>query len=335
MPPSICIKTMKKTLIAFLSILLAGFSMSSKPLSEIVARDPFIYADVKSGWYYLYKQKPLSPESPTGGVEIYKSRDLMDWEGPVPVMTIPADNWITGTIWAPEMHYYKGKYYIFGTVNTGLTWKGTRPEWPPYTYRGTQTFSSKSPEGPFCPVNKDGPVPPMTDMTLDGTLWVEDGIPYMVYCHEWVDVTDGTIEYVRMSKDLGRSMSEPRVLFHASSAKWSNGDPDKYGTHYVSDGPFFYKSKTGELLMIWSSFSQGRYAIGLARSVTGRLAGPWVHEDEPINKEDGGHGSIFKTFDGRLAIVFHTPNFNSPAHPVIYELIDEGSRLRIGDVISR
>jgi len=172
-------------------------------------------------------------------------------------------------------------------------------------------------------------------MTLDGTLWVEDGIPYMVYCHEWVEVTDGTIEYVRMSKDLGRSMSEPRVLFHASSAKWSNGDPDKYGTHYVSDGPFFYKSKTGELLMIWSSFSHGRYAIGLARSVTGRLAGPWVHEDEPINKEDGGHGSIFKTFDGRLAIVFHTPNFNSPAHPVIYELIDEGSTLRIGDVISR
>jgi hypothetical protein len=28
-------------------------------------------------------------------------------------------------------------------------------------------------------------------MALDGTLWVEDGVPYMIFCHEWIQITDG------------------------------------------------------------------------------------------------------------------------------------------------
>lgn len=326
---------MKKIIVLTLALLLTSTASLSKSLHEIVVSDPFIYVDVRSGWYYMYKLTHLTPERPVGGVEIYKSRNLTDWEGPYTVLSLPEDNWATGSIWAPEMHFYKGRYYIFGTGNSTLTWKGSRPDWPKYTYRGTQTFVSKSPEGPFKPVDKNGPVPPITDMTLDGTLWVENGVPYMVYCHEWVDITDGTIEYVPLSKDLGHATAAPTVMFHASSAKWSNGDPDVYGTHYVTDGPFLYRSKTGELLMIWSSYSYGRYAVGVARSLTGKLAGPWMQEDEPINDEDGGHGMIFKTFDGKLAIVYHTPNFNAPKHPVIYELIDEGNTLKRGALIAR
>ena len=31
-------------------------------------------------------------------------------------------------------------------------------------------------------------------MCLDGTLWVEDGKPYMIYCHEWVETVDGEMD---------------------------------------------------------------------------------------------------------------------------------------------
>ena len=33
-------------------------------------------------------------------------------------------------------------------------------------------------------------------MTLDGTLYVENGLPYMVYAHEWIQILDGTMEAV-------------------------------------------------------------------------------------------------------------------------------------------
>ncbi|UKI17739.1 MAG: hypothetical protein L6V80_06255 [Bacteroidales bacterium] len=42
----------------------------------------------------------------------------------------------------------------------------------------------------------------MDEMALDGTLWVEDGKPYMVYCHEWVQVMDGEMKVVELTRDL-------------------------------------------------------------------------------------------------------------------------------------
>lgn len=304
-------------------------------LGEIVVSDPFIHADRTSGCYYLYRQTKVNAENPTGGVEAFKSRDLKNWSGPFRVLTVPEDNWITGSIWAPEMHCYNGRYYMFATVNSPIRWKGDRAEWPAYTYRATQTFVSDSPEGPFVPVNKFGPIPPMEYMTLDGTLWIQDDVPYMVYCHEWVQAVDGTIEYIPMEKDLSSAAGSPSVMFHASSAKWSTGDPDRYGTHYVTDGPFLYTSRSGELLMVWSSYCNGKYAVGVSRSVTGRLSGPWIHEEEPIFSNDGGHAMIFHDFDGNLRIVFHTPNFNAPKRPVIYELTDCGTTLRLGECLAK
>ena len=41
---------------------------------------------------------------------------------------------------------------------------------------------------------------PSDMMTLDGTFWVEDGVPYMVFCHEWVQITDGSIGVSRRSR---------------------------------------------------------------------------------------------------------------------------------------
>jgi len=42
----------------------------------------------------------------------------------------------------------------------------------------------------------------MDRMAFDGTLWVEEGQPYMIYCHEWVQVEDGTMELVELAPDL-------------------------------------------------------------------------------------------------------------------------------------
>jgi hypothetical protein len=166
-------------------------------------------------------------------------------------------------------------------------------------------------------------------MCLDGTLWVENGTPYMIYCHEWVEVADGEMDLVELEKDLSAPIGAPQRLFCASAAEWSTGGGKEGNKTYVTDGCFLYRSKTGKLLMMWSSFKDGVYAVGLAESDTGKIIGPWRQQKEPIFI-NGGHSMLFTDFEGRLCLVLHSPN--SPGgkeRAKIFEVEDLGHTLRV------
>jgi hypothetical protein len=163
-------------------------------------------------------------------------------------------------------------------------------------------------------------------MTLDGTLWVEDGIPFMVYCHEWVQITNGAVGYVPLKEDLSETVGEPVTLFHADEASWSRGEK-KYGNR-VTDGPYLYKGKTGKLYMLWTSGGPEGMATGMAISESGKIAGPWVQQNEPVYKANGGHAMLFTTFDGKLMMILHSP-YNGETHPHIFEMEDTGNTLGI------
>ncbi|MBQ2044136.1 MAG: family 43 glycosylhydrolase, partial [Bacteroidaceae bacterium] len=168
-------------------------------LQDINIRDPFILPVEKEGMYYMYASSSVRENGKHyGGMVAYKSADLKTWQGPVRVFDVPRDNYLTGTVWAPEVHKYKGKYYLFATLNTDINWKKAPEGATPYRHRCTQIFWSKKPEGPFLPFKEKLPATPIDQMALDGTLWVEDGVPYMVYCHEWVQVRDGGMNLVRL-----------------------------------------------------------------------------------------------------------------------------------------
>jgi len=163
-------------------------------------------------------------------------------------------------------------------------------------------------------------------MTLDGTLWVEDGKPYMVFAHEWVQITNGTIEAIPLKDDLSQAIGAPFLLFHGSEAPWSHAGKDRGNN--VTDGPFLYRSKSGKLMLIWASGGAGGYAEGIAVSDSGKLAGPWRQQAKPIYAKDGGHAMLFKTFDGKLMMVLHSPNGRG-ARPRVFEMKDTGDTLRI------
>ena len=280
-------------------------AQGSLTLNDINVRDPFIYADPVSKTYYMYTSRndesaaSINGDS-RGGVAIYKSKDLKHWGEPKQVLVLPEDNWVSGHIWAPEMHCYNGKYYLFATVNTNIQWSEG------LTYRATQIFWSDSPEGPFRAFPDKMPVVSLDEMTLDGTLWVENGQPYMVYCHEWLQVDDGEVRYIPLKDDLSAASGPSRLLFCGSAAKWVKRDY-KNGA-YITDGCFLYRTKKGKLLMIWSSFTERGYAVGLAQSVTGKIVGPWKQFDKPLFDQDGGHAMLFKDFKGKLHMALHAPN---------------------------
>lgn len=294
-------------------------------LREIWNRDPCILPVEEERCYYFYKSSSVWQDGVEyGGVVAYTSRDLVKWEGPVRVFDVPRDNYLTGCVWAPEVHKYNGAYYLFATLNSDISWKRKDEEHSTFTHRGTQIFRSESPEGPFLPFKEKRQQTPLGQMCLDGTLWVENDIPYMIYCREWVETHDGEMCMVELSKDLSTPVGEPIRLFCASSAEWCTSFGDG---NYVTDGCFLYRTSTGKLLMIWSSMSGPDYVVGIAESATGRVHGPWRQQKKLLYNMNGGHGMIFRTFDGRLCLTLHAPNSGAEPRAHLYELKDTGETL--------
>lgn len=298
---------------------------------DLHVRDPFVVTDAANGRYLLLSSYFVSRPGRDGrdvfpflgtGAKVYESRDLKTFREPKQVLDIPKELGCRA-FWAPEMHHYRGKWYIFGTINYR---RGTAPG---KGVRGTWTFVSDSPEGPFRPTGKR-PIPPPDWNTLDGTLWVEDGKPYMVFCHEWLQIGVGEMCYVRMTDDLSAPVGEPKTLFKATdyTPKPAN-DPRHKTWDNVTDGPFLYRSpKSGKLYMIWSNVRRQGYAEIVCESATGRLAGPWTNF-RLLFERDGGGGMLFRKLDGSLALALHRPNRPPKERAKFFDIEEAEGSLRI------
>ncbi|GJM30975.1 MAG: glycosyl hydrolase family 43 [Cyclobacteriaceae bacterium] len=327
---------MKTDLIAILLFLLISPTIcgqsSGLKLEDIRVRDPFILPVPETNTYYLYAQKrnKIGSRPEEVGVEVYKSKDLKLWDGPYSVFQAPDTFWGRQMVWAPEVHEYQGNYYLFVTFtgNTQLKTPGQTiaKQWK----RGTQILKSEHPDGPFNLISKFSQTP-VDWMALDGSLWVEDGQPYMVFCHEWAQIMNGSIELLKLSADLSKAIGEPQTLFKATD--WPGTvvlqSRDKQDLGYVTDGNFIYKTKQGKLVMIWSTYGTTGYVLVQAVSDNGRIAGPWRQIEEPLVSSDGGHGMIFKTFEGNLMLTFHQPNRDELERTQLFPIEDLGDRIRI------
>ncbi|HEX3358466.1 MAG TPA: glycoside hydrolase family 43 protein [Tepidisphaeraceae bacterium] len=303
-------------------------------LPDFQLHDPWILADEPSKTYYLYTSaSPRATGSNRFGAMAYKSKDLATWDGPYVVFQIPDGVWANPMhgAWAPEVHFYKGKYYLFITLHNNDAIIAQPPDvWKVNHKRGTTIAVADSPEGPFKLVKEDGPIPPADFMTLDGTFYVDPaGQPWMVYAHEWIQKIDGTMEAIKLKDDLSSSVGDPIFLFKASDAPWLNEQmtPSRKELNFVTDGPEMYRTKDGHLLMLWASYDTKGYVETLARSKSGKIEGPW-EQLPPLVGNDSGHGMLFHTFDGKLMMVLHHP-FKAPAHGKIYEMEDAGDTLKV------
>jgi GH43 family beta-xylosidase len=293
-------------------------------LEDIHAQDVDIFPDPKAKIYYMIA-------AGRNGVRSWTSTNLTDWKGPHTIFRVTPNLWgdipIVG-IWAPQLHEYKGKYYLFLTFDTRHQFEEQWPDWRPRVTRGSQILWSDSPSGPYHAFANHSTTPTNL-MTLDGTLWVEGGVPYMIFCNEWVQISDGTMNYMPLKDDLSDFTGPPVRMFRASSAKWS--ELIEQGGH-VTDAPFAWRGKTGKLYLLWSSRAHDqRYELGVAISDSGKLGGPWRQEDKPLYADYGGHGMIFKTFDGKLMLILHAPDGGGtgPRRPHIFYIEDTGDTIKI------
>lgn len=283
--------------------------------NEIQIRDPFIFTCPEERNYYLFGTTDRNPWNSRGsGFDAYISRDLENFQGPFRVFSGSPDFWGTHDFWAPELHFYKNRYYLFASF-TSETQR-----------RGTQILVSDSILGPFHPLINRA-VTPESWECLDGTFHVdESGNPWIVFCHEWVQVNDGAVYTAPLTEDLCALKGEPHLLFTASRAPWTRSLERRDGSGIrdarVTDGPFLHRQKDGQLVMLWSSLAEQGYAMGCALSESGDIRGPWRLNSTPLVEGDGGHGMAFRDFSGNLFITFHSPN-KTPLERFMYYPAEE------------
>lgn len=313
----------------------AGFAQNREPeikenipLDSIRLSDPAILADEATETYYM---------TGTGGM-LWKSKDLEKWTGPYKVTETDPESWMgeNPMIWAAELHQYKDKYYYFATfTNRDViidTVKGNKIE-----RRASHVLVSDKPDGPYIPMEDDTYLPPEKP-TLDGTFWVDtDGKPYMVFCHEWLQNWNGTMEKIELKPDLSGSIGEGEILFRASDSPWSK-EYDEDGNvipNKVTDGPWLFRTQTGNLGILWTSWIHDVYTQGVAYSESGTLDGPWIHEKEPITPPNFGHATMFHSFEGNLLMSLHSHKEDENGRyiriPHIYEVDDSGDKILIGE----
>ena len=300
------------------------------PLDQLSMSDPFIYPDEKSRTYYLIGS----------GGRLYKSQDLKMWTGPYSVIDLKG-TWMDGRfVAAAEIHHIGGKYYLAGTWNDHNHPIENIPRRYNVPTNQTQLLVADTPDGPFKPL-----------------------VPEFEFClgpGDW-DIIDGTLYRRTARRTWSSSTSGPR----SSTAPWTTcrsrrtsraGPPSPprssapakppwakemnsigeatFGRKmpgWVTDGPQMFRTQTGKLGMLWSSWGEHRYAQGVAYSTSGSIKGPWVQEKDAFKGDNSGHGMLFRTFDGKLLFILHHAEGNGPRKPEIWDVDDSGDKLVLKD----
>jgi hypothetical protein len=84
---------------------------------------------------------------------------LRYWERPKVVFLVPPNAFARDGGWAPEVHEYKGRFYLFTTLHNEKKVIGEHTPFPTFV-RGTIVAVSDSPEGLFAMLDKKSPVAP-------------------------------------------------------------------------------------------------------------------------------------------------------------------------------
>lgn len=169
-----------------------------KPLMDSPLRDTCVCVG-PDGYYMTGTTGAPAWWNTNEGIRIWKSKDLKRWEPVGLVWSFEKDmSWQKKqgdqqAIWAPELHFMKGTYWIAYCVN----------------YSGTGILKSVSgkPEGPYVDVKQDGPITGEIDASL---FQDDDGKVYFVY-------QNGKI--ARMRDDMSGLAEEPRLLTASNGAQ--------------------------------------------------------------------------------------------------------------------
>lgn len=273
-----------------------GLMPPISPLVDAQIRDAVICIG-HDGRYYLTGSTGDDIWKQNDGVELWVSADLEEWEYMGLVWSFEKDatwqrawrnhNGPVRALWAPEIHYLKGTYFITLSMPPGD--------------RGLLKSTTGRPEGPYVnALSDDG----RWEGDIDASLFQDDdGEVYAVWGGGWI---------ARMKDDMSGFAEEPRkpVLLQ----------PDTVASHHARncsirrackdighEGAFLFK-RNGFYYLTAADTYEGRYSSMVA--VSEHLYGPYRmrHEAVPC----GGGTCYFRDHEGRWWCTFFGNDRQAP-----------------------
>ncbi len=206
-------------------------SVDKKTFNNPIAKgaDPWVYK-TDSCYYYCFFHN-----NGKDGIGVSKTSELQNIGDTVHIWSVPDKGWNTACVWAPELHYLNGKWYIYYAA--GISG-------PPYTYQRTGVLESvtQNPQGAYIDkgmiytgdnVSKKKKAS-SNRWAIDMTVFEWKDELYAVWS-EWegLEKTDKTQQNLYIAKmDNPWTISMNRVLISKPDQAWETG-----GKLDLNEGP--------------------------------------------------------------------------------------------------
>lgn len=269
----------------------------SNPVGETPIRmgDPFVIQH--DGRYYLF-----GTNAPNDGFKCWESTDLVHWTEKGWAYRETDDSWAQSHYWAPEVEYYRGKFY--------MTYSAMNKTGDPPRLLIALAVSDR-PEGPYRDLYA-----PWCDFgysAIDGHIFVDqDDSPYLYFSRNGSQdgYSFGILYGVALAVDLSQPIGEPVKLMEADQP-W---EKVRYAENRCNEGAFTLKHD-GRYYMTYSANHTGFPHYGIGYATADKPLGPWTKAEEnpiaattlDIGVSGPGHSCLTHSPDGtEIFIVYHT-----------------------------
>lgn len=265
------------------------------------------YSIHKNGYYYY-------THTVQNKLMLWKTKNLADLATAEnkTIWTPPPNTMYSKEIWAPELHFIKGKWYMYFAADDGkndnhrmyvIENASKDPMQGEWTFKGEVKL----------PDNK---------WAIDGDIFEHKGQFYMIWSG-WEGDKNGQQNIYIAKMDNPWTTSGKRTKISGSDFEWEKhgdlNDPNNPPHVNVNEGPQFLKNKD-KLFIIYSASGcwTDFYALGMLQASDNADlmdAKSWKKSPEPIFKQSPenkvfapGHNSFFKSPDGKEDWILYHAN---------------------------
>lgn len=256
---------------------------------HVIANDPWVVRR-DDNFYYCTADDGIN-------VRRIENLDDLKLKGASRVWSPPKDTLYSKEIWAPELHYIKGEWYIYFAACDGLNEHHRM-----YVLKGTT-------QNPMDPFEYIGKVMDDSDhWGIDGTIMEYHDELYMIWSGWEGEVDKGQQLYIA-HMDSPTSIDSERICISVPDQEWEMNGME------IEEGPTALVDKEQDTAIIVFSASGSwtdDYCMGQL-TLTGKdpmKADSWTKSDKPIfTKKDGaygpGHCSFVTAYDDSLWMIYH------------------------------